>query len=108
MIASAKRLQRASGRALAVLILMIHISVTDANAAERRRFCLLELGAFGLSGGVLCEQAPQASPVVVDTSCQAFKPIRYSRKDTPETAQQVREHNAAFDALCRHGPAGNK
>jgi hypothetical protein len=28
-------------------------------------------------------------------------PILYSRKDTPATIQQVREHNAAFDALCK-------
>lgn len=38
-----------------------------------------------------------------DTSCQAFEPIRYSRKDTDETQRQVREHNAAWDALCKGG-----
>ncbi len=36
----------------------------------------------------------------IDTSCLAFEPITYSAKDTPRTARQVREHNAAFTALC--------
>jgi hypothetical protein len=42
---------------------------------------------------------------VTDTSCGAFDPIRYSRKDTPATIQQAREHNAAYDALCKRRPS---
>jgi len=39
---------------------------------------------------------------VVDTSCTAFRPIRYSTSlDRPETVTQIREHNAAWVALCR-------
>jgi hypothetical protein len=38
---------------------------------------------------------------VTDTSCRGFVPILYSRKDTPGTIQQAREHNAAWDALCK-------
>lgn len=39
---------------------------------------------------------------VTDTACTAFKPIRYSAsKDSPETVQDAREHNAAWVALCR-------
>lgn len=38
----------------------------------------------------------------VDTACTAFAPITYSaRGDTPETVQKVREHNAAWVALCQ-------
>jgi len=38
---------------------------------------------------------------VTDTSCGAFEPITFSAaRDTPETVAQIREHNAAFDALC--------
>jgi hypothetical protein len=37
---------------------------------------------------------------VTDTSCLAFEPITYSRKDTVVTARQIREHNAAFQSLC--------
>jgi uncharacterized lipoprotein YajG len=56
--------------------------------------------------------APLAAPLVLaacqattptavtDTSCLAFEPITYSRKDTVMTAQQIREHNAAFQSLC--------
>jgi hypothetical protein len=28
-------------------------------------------------------------------------PILYSRQDTPGTISQAREHNAAWDALCK-------
>jgi len=38
---------------------------------------------------------------VTDTSCRGFVPILYSRKDTPGTINQAREHNAAWDALCK-------
>lgn len=38
---------------------------------------------------------------VTDTSCLALEPIRYSRNDTDETQQQIRAHNAAWDALCK-------
>ena len=38
----------------------------------------------------------------VDTACTAFVPISYSAAgDTPETVTQVRQHNAAWLALCR-------
>lgn len=37
---------------------------------------------------------------VIDTSCLAFEPVTYSRKDTGDTVRQVRQHNAAFVALC--------
>lgn len=38
----------------------------------------------------------------VDTACSAFRPITYdARGDTVETRQQVREHNAAWVALCQ-------
>jgi len=43
---------------------------------------------------------------VVDDSgrvaCKAFRPITYSvLRDTVETVQQVREHNAAYKAVCK-------
>jgi len=38
----------------------------------------------------------------VDTACTAFRPITYDAiADSPETRQQVREHNAAWVALCK-------
>lgn len=33
-------------------------------------------------------------------ACSAFEPIRWSKKDTDETIRQVKEHNAAWEALC--------
>ena len=37
---------------------------------------------------------------VIDTSCLANEPIRYSRRDTAETIVQIRRHNAAYASLC--------
>ncbi len=42
------------------------------------------------------------TPTVVDSSCSAFQPITYSaRGDTDDTVRQVRQHNAAWQALCQ-------
>ena len=46
-----------------------------------------------------CKTTPPIS--VTDTSCLAYEPIRYSRKDSEETRRQIIEHNAAWDALCK-------
>ena len=34
-------------------------------------------------------------------ACLAFRPISWSMKDTPQTAEQIRAHNAVWDAVCR-------
>ena len=34
-------------------------------------------------------------------ACSAFEPIRWSRKDTVDTIRQVKEHNAAWESICR-------
>lgn len=51
---------------------------------------------------LLLQACATTTPIsVTDTSCRGFVPILYSRKDTPGTIQQAREHNAAWDALCK-------
>ncbi len=35
-----------------------------------------------------------------DTACLVFKPITYSRQDTPVTVRQIVGHNAAHAELC--------
>lgn len=59
---------------------------------------MLALAMLGLWG---CA----ASPVVDDAgrvACQAFRPITYSMfKDTSETVEQIRGHNAAYKSLCQ-------
>lgn len=30
-----------------------------------------------------------------------FKPITWSKKDTPLTVAQIKEHNAAWGAICK-------
>ena len=34
-------------------------------------------------------------------ACAAFRPIYWSGKDTPATAAEVKEHNAAWKAICQ-------
>jgi hypothetical protein len=72
--------------------------LTCATEAQERRVCVLDLQVLGTGAGILCEQPASA---VIDTSCQAYEPIRYSRTDTEETKRQIRAHNAAYDALCK-------
>lgn len=38
--------------------------------------------------------------VATDISCDAFRPISWSKSDTFETTLQIREHNAAWRPLC--------
>jgi hypothetical protein len=77
------------------------MTLTCATEAGTRRICLFDLYIAGTGGSFLCEQ-PQKQ-AVVDTACQAFEPIRYSRQDTDETKRAIRGHNAAWDALCKQG-----
>jgi len=45
---------------------------------------------------------PEVDPVAV--ACQAFQPITWSSRDTPETAVQIVAFNAAYEALCPQSP----
>ena len=55
-------------------------------------FVALTLMSFALTG---CQTTGS-----VGTDCLVFKPIYWSKDDTLETAKQVREHNAAWKAVC--------
>jgi hypothetical protein len=45
--------------------------------------------------------ACQTIPTTGTDLCPAFAPITYSAKnDTSETVRQIREHNAAWQAIC--------
>lgn len=41
----------------------------------------------------------------LDTSCEAFRPITYSSRDTAETVAEIRAHNRVLDVLCAEGTA---
>lgn len=36
-------------------------------------------------------------------ACSAFEPIRWSGRDTDPTIRAVKEHNAAWKAVCKQG-----
>lgn len=53
--------------------------------------------------GLTKDKPATAIPTVAidpKAACLAWKAIYYSRTDTPETKEQVRENNAAHDAFC--------
>lgn len=58
---------------------------------------LCALMIFGL--GLICAE-PHKDKTAIDTSCQAFEPILWSRHDTEETIRRAKEHNAAWEQLC--------
>jgi hypothetical protein len=90
---------RRLAKLLTTALLIPTILTGATEAATRKPVCVFEVSIFGTGAGILCEQA--ASPSVVDTACQAFEPIRYSKTDSAETVRQIRGHNAAWDALCK-------
>ncbi len=102
MNASNKRRRLGQGLATATLILTTLTCATEAG--ERRPICLLDVQILGTGAGLICDDDGGDLPAVVDTSCEAFEPILYSRADSAETIRQAREHNAAWDALCKKNP----
>lgn len=60
---------------------------------------MLILGSCAAMQAVL--GATTEAPADVNAvACGAFRPIIPSRRDTDETIIAIREHNAAYDALC--------
>lgn len=96
MQGSRPRWRRVAALATAIPILTI---LTCETEAVERRICFIDLAILGTGASLLC--AEPAEKVVIDTACTAFEPVRYSRNDTEETKRAVREHNAAYDALCK-------
>jgi hypothetical protein len=41
-------------------------------------------------------------------ACASFKPVRWSKTDTPITIAQIKEHNAAGKAICGWGRANDR
>lgn len=46
------------------------------------------------------QQIPIAAPVVNNSGCRTFKPIRWVPADTPPTIDAVRQHNAKHASIC--------
>lgn len=62
------------------------------------------LSAISMLATLTASCQTTSSSVKTDTvrvACQSFEPIYWSGKDTRETVAKVKEHNAAWKALCR-------
>jgi len=51
-------------------------------------------------GAHLCFGAPSPAPVVIDGYCDKTVAITWSKHDTLETQQQIKQHNYVYHSLC--------
>lgn len=49
------------------------------------------------------EAAERAAEELRKQTCEAWKPVTYSSRDTPETQLEARANNAARDVYCASG-----
>jgi hypothetical protein len=54
--------------------------------------------------GCVTTTASVGADALASSPCSAFEPIRWSSKDTDGTIRQVKEHNAAWRAVCNRAP----
>lgn len=67
-----------------------------------------KLKLLGLVSSVSLLVSACATPSAVvptDTGCRWTRPITWSEKDTRRTTAEVRQHNAAREAVCGKAPA---
>ena len=38
--------------------------------------------------------------VVTDVDCKVFQPVRWSKRDTLRTVEQIKQHNAVWRSIC--------
>lgn len=64
--------------------------------------CVILTGTCGLSACTTVYDAFQVVPKHDATlvACKSFKAIPWDPKDTDGTIKEVKQHNAAYDALC--------
>jgi hypothetical protein len=66
-------------------------------------FVLLAL--LGAMAGCRTTQLPTVTAATEENAegwaCLAFRPISWSSRDTAGTAEQVRAHNAVWEAVCK-------
>lgn len=68
------------------------------SAKRMKRVCALASAMILLTG---CARMTVSGGTDAGVACRAFRPIFYSRQDTPESQRQTREHNAVWASLCR-------
>ena len=39
--------------------------------------------------------------VVTNVDCEIFQPVKWSKKDTLRTVEQIKEHNAVWRSICQ-------
>jgi hypothetical protein len=67
------------------------------NAKQARQDVRDQLSVIPLAS---CKTTMDFNALTTKVSCESFEPIRWSKKDTAKTVEQVKEHNAAGKAIC--------
>lgn len=66
-------------------------------ARRTMRAALLLMPLLILAGCATTTASVGIDPV----ACSAFEPIRWSKKDSDGTVRQIKQHNAAWLAVCK-------
>ena len=59
--------------------------------------------AAALAAGLMlssCQTMVSSGPGPELVACQSFEPVTWSANDTPKTIRNIKEHNAAWSAIC--------
>lgn len=68
----------------------------------RRRATLVALPLLALTPILTgCATTTAIGGRTDSVACSAFEPIRWSARDTDTTIRSVKEHNAAWEAVCK-------
>lgn len=67
----------------------------------RRRATLVALPLLAMPILAGCATTTAIGGRTDSVACSAFEPIRWSARDTDATIRSVKEHNAAWEAVCK-------
>jgi len=68
-------------------------------SGKQTRLAFVLAGMLIMVGCTMTTGTSGPDPELV--ACRSFEPVTWSATDTPETIRQIKEHNAAWAAVCR-------
>lgn len=69
--------------------------------SSRRRATLVALPLLAMPILTGCATTTGIGGRTDSVACSAFEPIRWSARDSDATIRSVKEHNAAWEAVCK-------
>lgn len=50
---------------------------------------------------ISCQTTTSSGPDPSLVACRSFEPVTWSEDDSPQTIREIKEHNAAWKAVCK-------